>query len=65
MSRIDRTVVAPDPLTGVNSYQKAGVYLVVDEPTFGFSDAEIIQLVDALKAWLTADNVSAMLANRH
>lgn len=65
MSRLDRTKIAADPLTGVNTYQKAGIYIVIDEPNFGFNNDEITQLVDALKGWLTADNVSAMLASRH
>lgn len=65
MVRLNQTVVAADPLTAVNSYQTAGVYIVVDEPNVGFTDAELEDLVDALKLWLTSDNILAVLASRH
>lgn len=65
MVRLDQTVLAEDPLTAENQYQKAGVYVVIDEPSFGFSDTELDYLVDALIAWLTAANIGAVLASRH
>lgn len=65
MARLDQTQVASDPLTAVNAYQKAGVYLVIDEPEFGFDTDEIKYLVEALKTWLTTANIEAMLASRH
>lgn len=65
MARLDQTVIAADPLTAENAYQKTGVYFVVDEPTFGFSTTEVDNLVQALTGWLTTANVTAMLAGRH
>lgn len=65
MARLDQTVVAANPLTAVNAYQKAGVYIVIDEPEFGFSSTEVGYLVEGLKTWLSSANVLAMLANRH
>lgn len=65
MARLDQTKVAADPLTAVNAYQKTGVYFVIDEPSFGFTDTEIGYLVEALKTWLTSANITAMLAGRH
>lgn len=65
MVRLDNTIVAADPLTAENSYQKAGVYLVIDEPQFGFDDSELEDLVDGLKAWLTSANILALCASRH
>lgn len=65
MVRIDETVVAADPLTAENSYQKAGVYLVIDEPAYGFTNAEIEDIVDGLTTWLTSANILAVLASRH
>lgn len=65
MVRLDQKIVAADPLTAVNSYQTAGVYLVIDEPIVGFSDTELGYLVDALTLWLTGANVAAVLASRH
>lgn len=54
MVRLDQIVVATDPLTSAQDYQTAGVYLVVDEPLVGFSDAQLQYLVTALTTWLTA-----------
>jgi len=65
MARLDQTVIATDPLTAVNASQKAGVYVVIDEPQFGFDDTSIEYLVEALKTWLTSANINAMLASRH
>nr|URG15150.1 MAG: coat protein [Leviviridae sp.] len=61
MVRLDQTKVAADPISAVNSSQKAGIYIVVDEPSFGFTDAELDYLVDALVAWLTSGNIAKLL----
>lgn len=65
MARLDKTIVAADPLNAVNVYQKASVYLVIDEPAFGFTDAQLTGYVNSLKAWLTDTITGALLANRH
>lgn len=65
MVRIDKKVIAANPLTAIQQYQKAGVYVVIDEPEFGFSSSEIQHLVEALKTWLSSANIQAVLANRH
>lgn len=54
MARIDQTVVATDPLSSEQDYQSAGVYIVIDEPKVGFSDAQLQYIVTALTTWLTA-----------
>lgn len=61
MVRLDKTVIAADPLTSENASQKAGIYLVVDEPLFGFTDAELDYLVDALILWLSSANIAKLL----
>jgi len=61
MVRLDKTVIAADPLSAENASQKAGIYLVVDEPSFGFADADLDFLVDALIAWLTSANIAKLL----
>lgn len=65
MVRLDKTVIAADPLTAQNAYQKAGVYIVIDEPTYGYSDADLTDLVTALKTWATTTNIGNVLASRH
>lgn len=63
MVRLDKTVIAADPLTAENASQKAGVYIVVDEPLFGFDDTNLDYQVDALVAWLTAGNIAKLLGS--
>jgi len=59
--RLAQTKVSADPISAVNKEVGASVYLVIDEPRFGFSDAEIGYLIDALKAWSTSTNYNKVL----
>nr|URG16508.1 MAG: coat protein [Leviviridae sp.] len=61
MVRLDQTIVAADPLTAENAFQKAGVYLVVDEPEIGFTDEQVDYLADALIAFMTPANIAKVL----
>lgn len=61
LARLDQTKVAADPLTAESEYKSLGVYIVVDEPTFGFTDTEIGYIVSALTAWLSPANVAKLL----
>lgn len=61
MVRIDQQVIAEDPLTAENLYQTGGVYIVVDEPAYGFSDIDLGYLVAALSDWLAASTNTAKL----
>lgn len=63
--KLERKVLAVDPLTAENAYQSASVHMVVDEPSFGFDDTNLDYQVDALVAWFTAANIAAVLASRH
>jgi hypothetical protein len=63
MARIDQTIVAADPITAINKSQSLGVYLVVDEPLFGFDDTAISYVVTALKDWLTSPNILKLLGS--
>lgn len=65
MVRIDQRVVAADPLTSINEYKELGIYMVFDEPEFGFSDATIDLTAAGLLAWLTSANRLKVLANQH
>lgn len=64
MARLDRQVIAADPLTAENEYKTLGMYLVVDEPNFGFSDAEIEDLWAGFSAWFTSIK-SSVLGGEH
>lgn len=52
--RLSQTKVAADPISAVNKQVGFSVYLVIDEPTFGFSDTEIGYVIAALKAAVDA-----------
>lgn len=65
MIRLDSRVVAADPISAVNVQQSLGVYLVIDQPNFGFADADINYVVQALSAWLSAANVLKVLGREH
>lgn len=65
MVRLDKRVVAADPLTSVNEYKDLGVYLVIDEPEYGFTDDDIDKASAGLIAWLTSANVLKVLASQH
>jgi len=65
MARIDKRVIAADPLTAENGYQMLGVYVVIDEPEVGFADADIDYVVQALVAWLSSATVTKILGAQH
>lgn len=65
MVRFDNRAVVADPLTAVNDYETLGVYLVIDEPEYGFSDADIDNIVDGFLAWFTTANIAKVLGNEH
>lgn len=41
MVRLDQRLVVPDPLTSVNDFEDAGIYIVLDRPLAGFSLAQL------------------------
>jgi hypothetical protein len=47
--RVSQTKVAADPISAVNKQVGFSVYFVVDEPTFGFTDAEIGYVIAGMK----------------
>lgn len=65
MARIDKRLVAADPLTSEQEYKTLGVYLVIDEPDFGFADDAIDDIVQGMKSWLTTALITSMLGSQH
>jgi hypothetical protein len=53
--RLDQYIVAEDPLSAVNVSQQAAVYMVIDEPEFGFTDEQLKGMVNAVQAYVSAD----------
>jgi hypothetical protein len=64
MIRVDKKVVAADPLTATNDYKSCGIYLVIDEPEYGFTDTEIWDVIAGLKTWLDNTAVLKVLATQ-
>lgn len=65
MVRLDLRTIAADPLTAVNEYQTVGVYLVIDEPEYGFTDDNIDDLCTGFKTWLSSANILKVLGAEH
>jgi hypothetical protein len=66
MVRVDRTVIAEDPLLAVNASQSLGVYVVLDEPSFGFSDGDIEDLILGFSVWIsTTANIAKLCSEQH
>lgn len=65
MARIDKRVIAADPLTAVNQYKTAAVYVVIDEPEIGFTADDLDDIVQGFKAWLTTAIVTKLIGNEH
>lgn len=63
--RISQTKIAADPISTLNKSVGASVYIVVDEPKIGFSDAELGYLIDSLKAWATSANYNKVLGGEY
>jgi len=48
--RLSKEAIITDPITGVKSVQSVSVGLFIDEPKYGFTDAEIDIMKDAVTA---------------
>lgn len=62
MFRCDQDVVAANPVDATNALQTLGFYLVIDEPSWGFADADIVTAVNAMITLLQASTNSVMKA---
>lgn len=59
--RLSQKKIAADPISAINAEKGVSVYLVIDEPRAGFTDAEIGYLIDALKGWAISANYNKVL----
>jgi len=65
MIRVDNRVVAADPLTSVNEYKSLGVYVVIDQPEYGFEHDDIDDVAQALFALADSTLVGKILGGQH
>lgn len=63
VARLDFSEISADPfLPSQNLAVSGSAYLVIDEPLNGFTDAELLTKVKALRDWLNDANVTKILA---
>lgn len=58
--RLDRSLVAADPITALNRTLSGSVYVVCDFPTWGFTEAQKVGMFTGLSGQLSA-STNAML----
>lgn len=51
--RLTKNIVAADPISALNKSLSASVVIVVDEPRFGFSDADLGHMLAGLTTWFS------------
>lgn len=60
--RLDTNKIAADPLSSANNQRySASVYLVMDKPIVGYTNAEIRDIATALTSWATSANLLKVL----
>lgn len=64
LARVDVRVVAADPISAVNASKVASVYIVVDEPDFGFDDTVLTNILTGFKTWLDATAIGKLLGSQ-
>lgn len=52
--RVDKDVIAPDPISALNKSQTGSAYVVFDFPLFGFSTSDKIAMFTGMSSQLTA-----------
>lgn len=65
MVRLDKRVIASDPLTSINEYKDLGVYVVIDQPDFGFTDGDIDNVIQGLFGHLDTTLATKVLGGEH
>lgn len=60
--RLDAQKIAADPLTSANNLlYSSSVYMVIDGPTIGYTNAELRDIAVALSSWCTSANLLKVL----
>lgn len=54
--RVANSHISPDPLTSNNAEIGMSVYLVIDEPRYGYSDVQLQNAVSDLASFLTSSS---------
>lgn len=59
--RLNHTKIAADPITAVNASVSASMYLVIDEPAWGFTDTELGDDIAGLLVYMDATLIGKVL----
>jgi len=62
MFRLDQNAIVADPISLLNDSETLSAYLVIDRPTFGFTQTQLEQLVAGLTSALTTTVVGKLYA---
>lgn len=63
--RVEEDAISADPISAVNAKKTCAVYVVIDQPLFGFADTRVRDITVSLKDWLTSANILKVLGNQH
>jgi hypothetical protein len=63
MVRIDQKAIVTNPLDSTNDYDTLSFYTVIDRPAFGFTTAQVEQLIAGLKTWLDNTAIDKLLGS--
>lgn len=63
--RLSVTKTSPNPYTAILQDVSTSVYLVIDEPVWGFTDVELDYYKDALVAWAVDANTNKLLGGEY
>lgn len=59
MYRVDVDKIAADPITSDNVSLSCGIYVVIDKPAFGFSEADVVNQLTGIVGALSASTYAA------
>lgn len=63
MARVDQREIVTNPLDSSNDYDTLSFYFVIDRPVYGFTTAQVEQLVAGLKTWLDNTAIGKLLGS--
>jgi hypothetical protein len=64
-ARLTVKKIAADPISAVNKEISASVYIVIDEPKWGFTDVELDYYKDALLGWAVDAQTNKLLGGEY
>lgn len=63
--RFEEDAIAAHPITGANVKQTLAAYIVIEQPTVGFTDARVLFVLAGMFSWADATLLGKVLGNQH